>query len=106
MMKEGKYVGGRTPYGYLKADDDCHQLVIDPVAAPVVRQIFAWASEGAGLNTIAVRLNEAGIPAPSHHKRDLGEISHENLIGSGKWQTFTGSLVEIHLFFRFPAALG
>ena len=93
MMKDGKYVGGRTPYGYLKADDDCHQLVIDPVAAPVVRQIFAWANEGAGLNTIAVRLNEAGIPAPSHYKRDLGEITHDNLIGSGKWQTFTVSKI-------------
>ena len=89
MMKDGKFIGGRTPYGYLKADDDCHRLIIDPVAAPVVRQIFAWAGEGAGLNTIAVRLNEAGIPAPSHYKRDRGEITHENLIGSGKWQTFT-----------------
>ena len=89
LMKDGKYIGARTPYGYLKAEDDCHQLIIDPVTAPVVRQIFGWAYEGAGLNTIAVRLNEAGITAPSHYKRDMGEITHDNLIGSGKWQTFT-----------------
>ena len=30
-MKDGKYVGGRTPYGYLKAPDNCHQLIVDPV---------------------------------------------------------------------------
>ena len=76
MMKEGKFIGARPPYGYLKAENDCHQLIIDPVAAPVVRQIFEWANEGAGLNTIAVRLNEAGVTAPSHYKRNLGVITH------------------------------
>ena len=25
-MKDGKFIGARTPYGYLKAEDDCHQL--------------------------------------------------------------------------------
>ena len=89
LMKDGKYIGARTPYGYLKAEDDCHQLIIDPVTAPVVQQIFQWAYEGAGLNTIAVRLNEAGITAPSHYKFGIGEISNEKQLGNGKWQTFT-----------------
>ena len=53
-MKDGKFIGARTPYGYLKAEDDCHQLVIDPVAAVVVQRMFRWASEGAGLNTMAI----------------------------------------------------
>ena len=88
-MKDGKYVGGRTPYGYLKAPDDCHQLIVDPVAAEVVKTMFQWAAEGDGLNTIAVRLNEAGVLAPSHYKKRLGEITHENLIGNGNWQTRT-----------------
>ena len=88
-MKDGKFVGGRAPYGYQKDPEDCHQLVVDQEAAPVVRLIFAWASEGAGLNTIALRLNEAGCPSPSFYKRDRGEITHQNLIGSGKWQTRT-----------------
>ena len=71
-MKDGKFIGARTPYGYLKAKDDCHQLIIDPVAAVVVQRMFRWASEGAGLNTIAVRLNEAGILTPSHYKKMQG----------------------------------
>ena len=45
-MKDGKFIGARTPYGYLKAEDDCHQLIIDPVAAVVVQRMFRWASEG------------------------------------------------------------
>ena len=88
-MKDGKYVGARTPYGYLKAPDDCHQLIVDPVAAEVVKTMFQWAAEGAGLNTIAVRLNEAGYLSPSHYKRTLGEITQENLVGNGHWQTRT-----------------
>ena len=88
-MKDGKFVGGRTPYGYLKAPDDCHQLIIDPVAAPVVQKMFQWASEGAGLNTITVRLNEAGYLPPSHYKNTQGIITHENLMGNGNWNTRT-----------------
>ena len=88
-MKDGKYVGARTPYGYLKDPDDCHQLIVDPVAAEVVKTMFQWAAEGVGLNTIAVRLNEAGYLAPSHYKQTLGEIANENLIGNGHWQTRT-----------------
>ncbi len=72
---------------------DCHQLIIDPVAAVVVQRMFRWASEGAGLNTIAVRLNEAGILTPSHYKKMQGKITHENLLGSGKWQTRTVGVI-------------
>lgn len=88
-MKDGKYVGGRTPYGYIKAPDDCHQLIVDHVASVVVQRIFQWASEGVGLNTIVLRLNEAGCVTPSHHKQTQGIISNENLIGNGRWQTWT-----------------
>ena len=90
---DGKFIGARTPYGYLKAEDDCHQLIIDPVAAVVVQRMFRWASEGAGLNTIAVRLNEAGVLTPSHYKKMQGKITHENLLGSGKWQTRTVGVI-------------
>lgn len=88
-MKDGKFIGSRAPYGYLKAPDDCHQLIIDPVAAPVVQQIFQWASEGVGLNTITVRLNDAGYLPPSHYKNTQGIITHENLMGNGNWNTRT-----------------
>ena len=73
-MKEGKYVGGRTPFGYMKSPDDCHQLILDPTAAVVVQKIFQWASEGTGLNTIALRLNREGYSTPSHYKQTLCQV--------------------------------
>ena len=85
----GSCVKIRVCHGYLKAPDDCHQLIIDPVAAPVVQKIFQWASEGAGLNTITVRLNDAGYLPPSHYKNTQGIITHENLMGNGNWNTRT-----------------
>lgn len=88
-MKDGEYIGARAPYGYRKDPENCHKLLIDPEAAEVVFQIFQWAYEHVGLNDIARRLNEQGIQTPSHRKRAMGEITHENLVGSGKWQTRT-----------------
>ena len=72
-----------------KDPDDCHKLIVDPVAAPVVQQIFQWAYEKVGLNRIVLMLNEGGYPAPSNYKYSTGEITHENLIGEGFWQTRT-----------------
>lgn len=88
-MKDGEYIGARAPYGYRKDPENCHKLLIDPEAAEVVFQIFQWAYEHVGLTDIARRLNEQGIQTPSHRKRATGEITHENLVGSGKWQTRT-----------------
>lgn len=88
-MKDGEHIGARAPYGYRKDPENCHKLLIDPEAAEVVFQIFQWAYEHVGLNDIARRLNEQGIQTPSHRKRATGEITHENLVGSGKWQTRT-----------------
>lgn len=88
-MKDGEYIGARAPYGYQKDPENCHKLLIDPEAAEVVFQIFQWAYKHVGLNDIARRLNEQGIQTPSHRKHATGEITHENLIGSGKWQTRT-----------------
>ena len=36
MQKQGKYVGSKAPYGYLRDPMDKHHLVIDPEAAPIV----------------------------------------------------------------------
>ena len=88
-MKEGKFVGPRSPYGYLKSPDDCHQLVIDPEAATVVRQIFEWASQGVGITTIVRRLNDAGTAPPSYHKHAVGENKSEKFLGHNYWQTWT-----------------
>lgn len=88
-MKAGEFIGARPPYGYRKAPENCHKLLPDENAAPVVRQIFEWAADGVPLNQMVKRLNEAGILTPSRYKSSCGLIKHENLMGSGVWQTMT-----------------
>lgn len=106
-MKDGKFVGAQPPYGYLKSPTDCHQLVVDPATAPIVRQMFQWVKEGAGLNTIVVRLNDARVPSPGAYKKSIGLINNAHQAGSGIWQTwsagkilrcetYTGDLVQGH----------
>ena len=39
-MKDGKYVGGRAPFGYTKDKDNKNQLIVDSEQAIIVRRIF------------------------------------------------------------------
>jgi site-specific DNA recombinase len=79
---EGRFLGGRPPYGYLlidagphpnpaKAADGkrLHALAIDEPAAEVVRRIFSEFAAGVGIYAIAERLTADGIPCPSAHDR-------------------------------------
>ncbi len=87
-MLDGKFVGARPPYGYLKDPQDCHHLVPDPETAPVVRQIFAWAEERVAVNEIVRRLNAQGIPTPSHAQKEKGILT-DALVGGPYWQSRT-----------------
>lgn len=76
--EQGRYLGGRPPYGYRLADAGphpnkahaawgrrAHRLDPDPAAAPVVGWIFAQRLAGHSVARIARALNEAGVPCPS-----------------------------------------
>ncbi len=62
-VREGKWMSGRTPYGYTR-DKDTKLLVPDDVKAPVVRRIFDLYAEGKlGTTAIARTLDaEAALP--------------------------------------------
>ena len=47
MMKQGKYVGGYAPYGYVLHPTIRNKLAVDPEAADVIRRIFREALEAA-----------------------------------------------------------
>jgi hypothetical protein len=84
-MQDGKFIGMRPPYGYVKDPNDCHKLIIDAESAEIVRKIFEWTVEGLGLNTIAKRLNGAGILPPNQYAQSKGIINYRNLVSKGNW---------------------
>jgi DNA invertase Pin-like site-specific DNA recombinase len=84
---EGRFLGGRPPYGYLIADAGphpnpgkaadgrrLHRLDLDREAAPVVVRIFAEFIAGRGFYAISEGLTRDGIPSPSAH--DPARNSH------------------------------
>ncbi|MFJ8737729.1 recombinase family protein [Embleya sp. NPDC127516] len=79
---EGRFLGGRPPYGYrlvdagphphpAKAADGrrLHRLEPDPDTEPVVVWIFTEYLAGRGLYAIAEELTRSQIPCPSAHDR-------------------------------------
>ena len=76
--EQGRYLGGRPPYGYRLADAGphpnkaqaawgrrAHRLEPDPATAPVVARMFAQRLSGRSAARITRALNDAGIPCPS-----------------------------------------
>ena len=88
-MRDGEFVGPFPPYGYKKAPDNCHKLIINEDTAPVVRQIFECAADGVPIYQIVRQLNEADILTPSHYLAALGIKMNPNLMGSGNWTKWT-----------------
>ena len=68
-MVNGQCVAPFAFYGYLKAQEDRHKLVIDPVAGAVVQDIFHLKLKGYGLSAIAQILNTRGVLPPLAYKR-------------------------------------
>jgi site-specific DNA recombinase len=97
VEREGRFLGGRPPYGYRLADAGPHhnpalaalgarrhQLDLDPRAASVVKRIFAMRIAGSGARRIARALDADDIACPSAH--DPARNRHRS--GAG-WTTGT-----------------
>ena len=66
-MRDGKRCSGSIPYGYNRLPGDKQTLVVDLVAAEVVRRIFHLASEGKSPRAIAEQLTEEKVLIPAAH---------------------------------------
>lgn len=60
--RQGKFVGGPTPYGLMRDPNDHGHLIIDPETAPTVKLVFDLASNGLGMMRISKYLMEHKIP--------------------------------------------
>jgi len=92
---EGRFLGGRPPYGYRLADAGphpnpakaadgrrLHRLELDPVTSTVVARIFSEFIDGDGLFAIAESLTKDGVPSPSAY--DRARNSHRSGIAWAK----------------------
>jgi site-specific DNA recombinase len=86
---EGRFLGGRPPYGYQLGDAGphpnpgkaaegkrLHMLERDAVTAPVVERIFTEYTAGRGMTPIARGLTQDGIPCPSAYDRARNPHRH------------------------------
>ena len=60
--RQGKFCGGRPPFGLMRAPADKGHLILDPETAPIIRKIYDYALDGMGSMRIAKRLMEEKIP--------------------------------------------
>ena len=73
---QGKFMGSKAPYGYLKSPTNKHQLVIDPESAAIIKRIFIEYCNGESGRSIATRLNIESIENPrAYHYRLIGQIN-------------------------------
>ncbi|MDQ2816022.1 MAG: recombinase family protein [Actinomycetota bacterium] len=91
-LEQGRYLGGRPPYGYRLADAGphpnkahaawgrrAHKLEPDPATAPVVMWMFGQRLAGHSAARITRALNDAGVPCPS--AADPGRNPHRTRTG-------------------------
>lgn len=83
-QRSGEFIGGRPSYGYQKDPQNKNHLIIDEVAAPVVKNIFEWYARGWSINEIICKLEQTGIPSPGQHHHALGIVKSEKYTKS-KW---------------------
>lgn len=75
--ESGQYVSGNAPFGYEKAPDDRHMLVICEDEAAVVRKIFSLALQGMTSSQTAKKLNLEKVPTPVEFKVRKGKTSRK-----------------------------
>ena len=89
MMKQGKYIGGYAPYGYVLHPTIRNKLAVDPEAADVIRRIFREALEGSNTSQIARSLNDDGIPTPGQYfkSKHPDKKKFSNMSEKISWET-------------------
>lgn len=100
--EQGLFLGKVAPYGYRKSPENKHQLVIDPIAASVVAEVFQLYLDGNGCHQIASILSRRQIPIPSVHNKitvgnagvSYGLWSHTGIRRILKNEVYTGTLVQ------------
>ncbi|SEF83380.1 hypothetical protein SAMN02982929_00796 [Saccharopolyspora kobensis] len=110
---EGRFLGGRPPYGYRLADAGphpntthaqwgrrVHVLEPDPATAPWVRWMFTERARGRSVASLARELNYRGVPCPA--EADQARSPHRS---AGRWIARTIALNPGEAALHRPASL-
>ncbi|WP_444659772.1 recombinase family protein [Caproiciproducens sp. R2] len=65
--KQGKFMGSKPPFGYVKSPEDKHLLIIDPPAAEIIKRLFREFAAGESGRNIATKLNTEGVDTPADY---------------------------------------
>ena len=100
--EQGKFLGKVAPYGYQKSAEDKHKLVIDPIAADIVAEVFELYLSGNGCHQIASILSRRQTPIPSVHNKiavgnagmSYGLWSHTGVRRILQNEVYAGTLIQ------------
>jgi site-specific DNA recombinase len=84
---KGKQNGGRPPLGYL-LDPKTQKLIIDPVKAPIVQEVFQRYADGEAMQSIVNDLNARGLRTNRGNKfvKNTLQLSNRKYIGEYRCQ--------------------
>ena len=85
MQKQGKWVGGKTPLGYIKDSKDKNKLIIYEPEAKIVKNIFDMAFAGEQVGAIRDYLNSNNIPTANNSRYNKETY----------WENKTGKILKI-----------
>lgn len=83
--KQGQYACGGVPFGYMKAPDDRHRLIIAEEEAEIVRRIFVLALKGKTSVEIARLFNQEKVPTPAEFRIKKGQAGRKMSENRPRW---------------------
>lgn len=103
LAKEGKFIGSRAPFGYIKDPNDRHHLIVDEEAAAVVKDIFKMFCNGIGYGKMTKILRERKVLNPQAYFNK----NNPDYYKSDYWrQDFDWHVTSIRALLNNPVYLG
>jgi site-specific DNA recombinase len=85
--KQGKFMGSKAPFGYVKSPADRYHLIVDEKTSGIIKRIFSLFASGESARHIANILNEEGIPSPrAYYYEGIGKVN-PNVQESDTWSS-------------------
>lgn len=102
-QKEGKWVSGRTPFGYRRDPNNKNRFVIHREQAKIVKRIFEMSLEGFSFYQIALKLTKEKVKTPaqyycfewkSHYRFNYGKWNSKTIRDILVNQMYIGNMVQ------------